>query len=65
MNLNRKFIGRPPNWVSHTSTVHRTVEVPVLIFGRQKGFAICEWRLGALPQDPTAFEKAGETFNHR
>ena len=23
--------GRPPNWVSHTSTVHRTVEVPVLI----------------------------------
>ena len=38
MNLPRKFIGRPPNWVSHEQTVHRTVCSPVLIFGRQKMF---------------------------
>ena len=30
----------------------------------QKGnFAICGWRLEALPQDSAAFEKAGETFS--
>ena len=55
MNLPRKFIGRPPNWVSHTSTVHWTVKVPVLIFGRQKGFELCGARLRALPQDPASF----------
>ena len=56
LNLNnviRAVIDRPfrnpCNWVPYGSTVHRTVEVPVLIFGRQKGFAFCGKRLRALP----------------
>ena len=34
---------------------------PLLIFWRQKGFAICEWRLRALPRDPTTFLKKGRS----
>lgn len=36
MNLPCKFIGKPPNCVSHTTTVHRIVVVLILIFVRQK-----------------------------
>ena len=58
--------GRPPNWVSHEETVHRTVSSPVLILGRQKDFVVCGRRFGALPQDPATFLKKGrsKTFDH-
>lgn len=36
MNLPCKFMGDPPNCVSHTTTVHLTVVIPILIFVRQK-----------------------------
>lgn len=38
MNLPCKFMGDPPNCVSHTTTVHLTVVIPILIFVRQKVF---------------------------
>ena len=66
------LFGRPPNWVSHGRNVHwkfhsnaKHCFLPVLISVRQQDFAFCGKRLRAPPQDPAAFEKAGETFTFR
>ena len=55
-----------PDRVSYGGNVHRKFPPIFLIYGRQKGFAFCGKRLGALPQDPTTFLEKGrsKTFNH-
>ena len=63
MNLRSKFIGRPPNWVSHEGTVHWTVPSPVLILWQAKGFrALRSSTKGFTLGFHSLLKKAGESF---
>ena len=53
-----KVLGEPLDRVPHGSTVHRTVEPPLLIFLCYRDFALCGVRPRALPSGhPRFFEK--------